>query len=445
MRTEHTRTPERVLILGCTAFTGFDSTSWMDQQIPNIPDYDVVVVSVPHITEDFLKSVTPDHLKRLRTAFVTFLHSGGKIVVLVSPRLTVNRSSKYPQHVSNIDWCPIFYATPQETGKSIVVKDKAYASYLKRLSEWDFHLTIPTGCLSTELTDFYGYHTAKLKVPLRPYLENRYGRVLAGQFHIEVRNEIKTSNTWNSWSEYPQDPDHTTGSVVLLPLIGRVSPEEALAQILEIEIGRSLESPEPDWSQNIEMPGVPELLHRVGEVKTIIEQETAKVQELEGKIADIQSFRRLLYGTGSELEAIVKRSLEHLGATVSPSKYSQEEYILEFAGKEFLMEVKGVAKSIALSHIRQLNDYLLKYQEDTGKICKGVLFGTAWRNTPPKLRGLSDTQEFPDNVVKRAEEWGISLVSSTAFFEAFVKAFQDPKLANDILVKITTSSGVAFF
>lgn len=446
MSSEHSRTPERLLILGCTAFAGFDSVNWKDQVIPNIPDYDLVVVSVPHITEDFLKSVKGDYLKELRKAFVRFLHSGGKIVVLVSATFSVHRPSKYPEHVSNTDWCPVNYITPQEAGKSIVFKQDVYGSYLKKMSEWSFYLAIPQGCLSSELTDFYGStHNTKYKVPLDPYLENRYSRVLAGHFHVEVRNEKRRSNEWgNSWSEYSESPDATTGTIVLLPLIGRISPEEALAEILQEEIGLSLESPEPDWAQNIEMPGVPELVHQVEEARSRIDHETEIVEAFETKIADICSFRRLLYGTGSELEAIVKRSLEQLGATVSPSKYSQEEYVLEFEGQEFLMEVKGVAKSVALSHIRQLNDYLLKYQEDTGKECKGILFGNAWRNTPPGMRGMEDTQEFPDNVVKRAEQWGISLVSSTAFFKAFVKALKTPELSNDLLVKITTSSGIAF-
>ena len=165
---------------------------------------------------------------------------------------------------------------------------------------------------------------------------------------------------------------------------------------------------------------------------------------LNAQIAAIHSFRRLLYGTGPELEAIVKRTLERLGATVSPSKYAQEEYILEYDGEEFLMEVKGVAKSISLTHLRQLNDYLLKYQEDTGKECKGILFGNAWRNIPPEMRGTEDTPEFPDNVVRRAEQWGVSLVSARAFFEEFMKALEAPELSNDLLAVLTRSSGVAF-
>lgn len=441
------RTPERVLILGCSAFPGIDSANWRDQVVPNIPDYDLVIVSAPHLTQDFLKTVKGEYLKELRKAFTRFLHSGGKIIVLVSPTIRIHRPKMYPEHVSSSDWCPIAYVTPEEVGKSILLKNDVYGAYLRKMSEWSFYLAIPRGCLSSELTEFYGStHDTKYEVPLESYLENRYGRVLAGHFHVEVRHEKKRSNQWgNSWSEYPKDPDTTTGTVVLLPLIGKVSPEEALADILQEEIGLSLESPEPDWAKNIEMPGVPELVLQIEEARSRIHREAQIVQELEAQVSNIRLFRRLLYATGGELEAIVKSALEKLGGKVLPSKYSQEEYILEFEGKEFLVEVKGVTKSIALSHIRQLNDYLLKYQEDTGEECKGILFGNAWRNTPPEMRGLEDTQEFPDNVVRRAEQWGISLVSSTAFFGAFVQALKSPESSNNLLTKMTTCSGIASF
>jgi len=441
------RTPERVLVLGCSGFPGIDSANWKDHVVPNIPDYDLVIVSTPHLTPDVLKSVKGDYLTELRKAFVRFLHSGGKIIALVSPRIEVNRPKMYPEYVSNTDWCPIAYVTPEEAGKSILVKNRVYGTYLRKMSEWSFYLAIRSGCLSRELTDFYGStNYTQYEVPLESYLENRYGRVLAGYFHVEATRERKRTNEWGeNRREYPKDPDITTGTVVLLPLIGKVSPEEALGNILEEEIGLSLESPEPDWAKSIEMPGVSDLVLQIDEASSRIHCETQKVHDLERQVSNIRSFRRLLYATGSELEAIVKRALEKLGGTVLPSKYSQEEYVLEFEGKEFLIEVKGVAKSIALSHIRQLNDYLLKYQEDTGKECKGILFGNAWRNIPPDMRGLEDTQVFPDNVIKRAEQWGISLVSSTAFFGAFLQVLNSSQSSNAVLTKMTTCSGVATF
>ena len=217
-----------------------------------------------------------------------------------------------------------------------------------------------------------------------------------------------------------------------------------MAEILSEEIGYSLASPEPDWAQKIEMPGVSDLMSQSISAEATISMESKRVKILNARIAEISSYRRLLYGTGTELEAIVKRSLEQLDATVSPTQYAEEEYVLEFKGEEFLMEVKGVAKSITLTHLRQLNDYLLRYQEETGKECKGILFGNSWRNLAPEMRGKEDTPEFPDNVIRRAEQLSISLVSARGFFQEFVKALEKPELSNDVLSGLTRSSGVAF-
>lgn len=54
MNSSGDRTPERLLIIGCKTFTGIDSVAWDDQVVPNIPDYDHIIVSVPHIKKEFL-------------------------------------------------------------------------------------------------------------------------------------------------------------------------------------------------------------------------------------------------------------------------------------------------------------------------------------------------------------------------------------------------------
>ncbi|MHC1698828.1 MAG: hypothetical protein AB9919_12360 [Geobacteraceae bacterium] len=447
MKDEGNRTPQRLLIIGCTSFAGLDSFAWPDKIVPNIPDYDLIVVSVPHITEEFLATVQNKFLQDMRKALILFLHSGGKMIVLVSNRISVNRPSQYPDYVSNNDWCPISFDTPSEVGKSIIEKKVMYQSYLQKMVRWSYFLTIPSFCLTSELTDFYGpAFNTEYSVRLEPYLENRYGRVLAGQCCVEVRKEQKRSNEWgNTWSEYPEKPDVTTGQIILLPLIEKMSVEEALATILHEEVGYSAKSPEPDWVKNIEMPFVADLSCQISEAESVITHQKEIITGINTQICEIKSFRRLLYGTGFELEDIVKESLQRLGARVTPAKYAQEEYILEVDGVEYLMEVKGVTKSISLTHLRQLNDYLLKYQEDTGRECKGILFGNPWRILPPSLRGSEETTLFPDNVIKRAEQWGVSLVSSMAYFDAFLKTLENPSLARQILTKMIIANGVAKF
>jgi len=81
------RTSERLLLIGCKSFAGIHAVSWEDQEIPNIPDYDTVVVSVPHITKDFLANSDGTSFEKMRTALVRFLNSKGKLVVIAVPRI----------------------------------------------------------------------------------------------------------------------------------------------------------------------------------------------------------------------------------------------------------------------------------------------------------------------------------------------------------------------
>ena len=308
-----------------------------------------------------------------------------------------------------------------------------------------FCINVPSNCLSEKLTNYYGSprFNTQYSVPLVPYIENRYASTLAGECTIEVRKKKRQrTSTGNLKEWYPKDPDYVTGKLVVLPLINGVTPEEALKDILVEEIGYKVESPIPDWIDSIIVTGVTDLQKEVRSIKKIIDGEKGKIFLLGEKIGNLNSYRKLLYSSGSELEDIVQKSFELLGAKVIPAKYAEEEYIVIVGKEEFLVEVKGVTKSIGLGHLRQLNDYLSKFEEDTGKDCKGVLIGNAWRNILPNKRERKNTPIFPNNVIKRSQQWGISLVSSLTLFEGVLSVLENEKNKESILSAITTTDGV---
>ena len=361
MNSETGKSPARLLIFGCTSFAAYDSVSWERQEAPNIPDYDVAIVSVPHITEEFLRSIDDSFARKLRISLFRFLDSDGNLIVLTSQNFSVPIGSQGLHQISNTFWSPIKYRTVNESGKSISPKAEDYQSYLNNMVNWDYYLTLPGDCLSSEFIDAYGpAHQGRYRTPIVPYIINGYDKMLAGKFEIAMTYIRSRQQGYDGTSYYyPDEPDKITGTVVLLPLVGTFTAEEALAEILKEEVGFTPTSVEQDWAKTLDTPGMSLLNSELAEAKLQITEEEAKIKAIDAKIAGLQSYRRLLYGTGTELETIVKYSLEKLGATVSPSKYGQEEYILDYDGNEVLMEVKGVTKSITLTHLRQLNDYLL--------------------------------------------------------------------------------------
>ena len=446
-QTKGNTTPERrYLILGSTGYTGIDSTDWNADSLPNIVDYDTVIVDVRSLDEKKLKLLSYDRVKEIRLQLVRLLDSKGQVIVLTDFIRSVKRPKEYPEKMGNYDWCPITIGISNESGESIIVKQKLFNSYLSNLKDWLYYLFIPSSCLSDQLTDYYGAtYKTKYKIPSVPYITNRYDKVLAGAYRIEVRWEAENHRAYSSYKYYPEKPDVVTGEIVLLPLLQNIDPRQAVALVLQDLTGFVAHEQAPNWAGNLSVPHVDEIDKEISIQRKKISEKFDEVRKLGTKRLALEEYKRLLFASGVDLQEVVKRALEDLGGKVTPARYGQEEYILEFDGQEYLIEVKGVKKSISLGDLRQLTDYLLKYEEDTGKSSKGILFGNAWRNDPPQERGTKEKPEFPDNVMRRAKDLQIALVSSTAFFVAFCAFLNDQALGSQILRQMTTSVGVVDF
>ena len=446
--TQDVRTPPRYLVIGSIGYGGVESVDWTEGDLPNIVDFDLIIVDVPALTLEKMKTVEPKRLNRIRTEIVRFLYSGGRLIVITSLRFSHQRPGEYPEYICNYDWCPVSIVTPAEKGKSIVTKKEDFNYYLSLLSDCDYYILIQYDSFSDELTRFYGSpHTTKYNTLCTSIIENRYGRVLAGRYCIEVRYQQTKSGggySTHTYTEYPQEPDHKTGEIFLLPLIKGMENRKAVSLILEEIIGISQQTLPPQWADLITIPGVPNLTDQViDERRKVLAIETG-IQKLNEKINSLNEYKRLLYCDGLELEDIVHRCFDDIGGKVLPAKYSQEEFILIYAGNEYLVEVKGSQKSLSVKHLRQLNDYLLKYQEDTGKVCKGILFGNAWRLMPPHERNNHNTPVFPKNLIERAEQWNVALVSSINFYNAFLEFFEHNN-GDSLLIALTSQSGVVNF
>ena len=124
MNSETGKSPARLLIFGCTSFAAYDSVSWEQQEAPNIPDYDVAIVSVPHITEEFLRSIDDSFARKLRISLFRFLDSDGKLIVLTSQNFSVPIGSQGLHQISNTFWSPIKYRTVNESGKAFSQRQK---------------------------------------------------------------------------------------------------------------------------------------------------------------------------------------------------------------------------------------------------------------------------------------------------------------------------------
>jgi hypothetical protein len=201
----------------------------------------------------------------------------------------------------------------------------------------------------------------------------------------------------------------------------------------------------PDWVAGVAMPIIPEIDDAITGKQSALAELQAEIARDEKQKAELEAYKALLYAGSFELEDIFGKSLHRCGGTIKPAKYSQEEFVLEYKGGVYLIECKGVGRSMALTHLRQLMDYMMKYQEDTGEKGRGILLGNPWRDRPLAERDTKETVIFPDNVIGRANEWKVSLVWSVDFFQAFCRFLAGSETGEAILDRITNSVGIVKF
>jgi hypothetical protein len=261
---------------------------------------------------------------------------------------------------------------------------------------------------------------------------NRYERPLAVEYTLGVSGRDGVSGL-------------IFGSITLLPDLPEIDSREAVNLVLEDLIGLPQSTLPPEWTGRLVVPGISQLETeieiRIGEIEKLKKE----VVSLESQRGALEWYRKLLYASGAELEMVFRKCLETMGGAVTPAKYSQEEFVLDFEDRRCLVECKGVSKSAALTHVRQLTSYTLQYEEDEGKSGRGVLFVNAWRNLPPEVRESEEAPTFPANVIAAARQHAIALVSSVDFFSAYCEFLAGRMEGSAILRHLTSSSGVVAF
>ncbi len=195
---------QKCLVLGSTGYHGVDSVAWRDD-LPNIVDYDVVIIDVRTLDEKTLLTLNEDSFKTLRIELIRLLHSHGRIIALSDRKISVNQSETHRRWVSNYSWCPVSINTSDESGDSLKVLEPRFLTFTNHLTKWPYYYSAPFDGLSREGFDFYGGIQIEYSIVSRPFIENRYGRTVSGSLSITIKDRLKRSDT----------PDHVTGEIIL--------------------------------------------------------------------------------------------------------------------------------------------------------------------------------------------------------------------------------------
>lgn len=347
-----------------------------------------------------------------------------QIFVLFNPTSTLTYWPGYTTSeftFSTNDWLPISVKTQIENGTTVIPKNKVYQEYLKRLKSWKYYY-LPQGKNDeNEIKEFYKPNIIIVKRNI--IAANKLGKPLAMELvpsYFELGSRGYTEQN---------------SRIILLPATSEDSSDDI---DMIISLSKSIDQTEaPDWINSVNIPNESRLKGELGTA----EQKLIKAKD---DYDNLTKHKRLLYDNSYPLQNICESTLRELGANIKPSVVT-DEFIIEFNGKEVLIEIKGKNKSVDKDDIGQLITDIGQHVAETGKPIKGLFIGNGWRNLPPEERKVGNKRTFPKEIVHIAETQNIGLLSTVDLFDAYCH-WLDGKLSKEkFLDTIITSNGIIQF
>jgi hypothetical protein len=346
---------------------------------------------------------------------------------------SIQGTGSLPIFISSHDWLPLPIDFNKEHGDTVILKDQNFSRYISAVSRWDFHLAIADGRDQVnELRDDHPDH--EVVVRLLPIAVNRQRLPIAAAALYSVHQRFVKGMA--------ETPTAVSGRIHLLPPPNRRPIDEALRIVLEDFCGVTTSTTEPSWAADVAMPDIADL-------ETLIDQKRKAWEDLQLELTELLAernrrgrFKAILYETGIEApQEQVRAVFEEMALGIKPSLVS-DEFLVEFEGRELLVEVKGNEKSAKLTDLRQLIDYQLEHEQKHGSPIKSVLIVNAWRHLEPDRRGRNDTVVFPDNVVKRAKDNNIGLIDTVPLYDALNRFWRGNMDGKTVFEAIWAASGV---
>lgn len=423
----------RILVIGSTGHSRqVTSVSWYEA-IPNVADFDVVLVDLTPLSEEHkLYQTYRDHVPSTES-FINLLESGGQAYVITVP--PVERIFEDRLLLSNYSWCPLIPRLKRESGETVEVEEIAFEAYFSALKQWSFYFT---SIDHTFLQEWYraarrsqpDLVNVEVSVDWEPLAVNRYKKPLG----VSVTYSVTVVCGHDlGVSQHEISPD---GSIHFLHPPSQISSKEGLDIILRDLYGIGIREPEPEWAARLRVPEQDTIEKEIKEAEDIIGAERAKIDAASTELAGRRKFIELLYQKGERLQELVWEALENISATVTrPTVDNKEDGWVSTPFGEGVLETKSSKGSASFDDVRQLDGWVLNGREK-GKEYKGILIGNYFCEKPLTSR----RKPFPANVIKEAKKREQCLLTTRQLFEAHC-AVQEGTDGKAFLEKMMKTAG----
>jgi len=455
-----TESTKRAIVIGSEGHYGVDSTSWTTENMPNIADYDTVIIDTSSFdslleqarTDKTYREANIQLLRRIssnldfvRNRLIHLLNSSGIVYAICSHNCSCNISTY--SSISNYQWSPLPIDTINEHGVTSRILDNVFDHYFQFVKEWSFYFN-PEYTYSSlrEIVDFYkGKHYVN---PMMNVLaENRYKRPLAISIYYglyEVNNKRDLERAEKSPSEFDTTESQLlfiSGLLYLLPPTTLIDRKEAINLLIEDFLGIQQKTPPPHGIDDILVPGESSLKREIEENLTKIEGLKTINSGIQARMEEKTQYKQLIYETGIPLEEICKLTFIALGCEVDDSV---EDFILSKGDKEAIVEVKGREGTIPRGDGSQLaqnrRNYITKNDKDMREV-KAILLGNPFRLEFP-IEERVKKESFAPHLVGDAEVEAMALVSTVELFNAYCAFLEGKVTSDDIINRLFLGVGI---
>lgn len=206
----------------------------------------------------------------------------------------------------------------------------------------------------------------------------------------------------------------------------------------------------PDWTRAAAYKLEAE--DQLGSELARIEAEIARVAEekaeIQLKLTEATKLKGLLFEKGKPLEAAILEALRILGFDASGLREAESEFDAVFSSDEgrFVGEAEGKdSKAISIDKLRQLSMNIHEdlQRDDVSEPAKAVLFGNAYRLSPPADRD----EFFTEKCVSVAKATSVTLVPTTQLFSVaqYLLKVDDPDFAAACRASLISGAGPVAF
>ena len=235
------------------------------------------------------------------------------------------------------------------------------------------------------------------------------------------------------------------GNIVFIPDINLYNPTifgnfiNSIIELVEKLNEKISEFIFPDWCQDYKLPDESCEINKLNDIESKLMEIESLLNYQRSILLCMNELKILFSGDGRNLEKVVGRIFSELGFEVEEGLPGRDDLILKYKDRIAVVEIKGVSKSAAEKHARQLEAWVSEYYLKNSISPKGILIINAYKDIPLDKR---DKNPFPVQMASFSENRNHCLMTGLQLLGLYLECKSAPTKREEMIDAIFNTNGV---